>query len=175
MNKDNQTLVLCILDGWGHSNHPKGNAIALSKTPVFDYLSNKNYTTLRASGAEVGLPENQMGNSEVGHMSIGSGRIVMQDLERINLTIKNNEIFTLAPITSLIKKTKSKGGNLHIAGLLSDGGVHSHLSHISELINIFQKEKIKIYLHAFLDGRDTPPQSAQKYISNLLKEINNLR
>jgi 2,3-bisphosphoglycerate-independent phosphoglycerate mutase len=162
-------IVLCVLDGWGESSHAPHNAIAQARTPNWDYfIANYPHTTLDASASAVGLPAGQMGNSEVGHMTIGAGRIIYQDLPRIDQAIANGELATNTNLLQFIEKLKGKG-SCHLMGLLSPGGVHSHQNHLVELCRILESHGIKVYVHAFLDGRDTPPKSALGY----LKEFGN--
>lgn len=164
-----QPLILIILDGWGINPKVEGNAIALANTPVYDKLL-KEYpnTILDASGESVGLPAGQMGNSEVGHMNIGAGRVVYQDLTRIDKAIENGEFFKNPVILECMKKTVSASGRLHFLGLLSDGGVHSHIDHLLALISMAGEEGVQeVFIHAFLDGRDTPPDSGINYLRTL--------
>ncbi|WP_341820090.1 2,3-bisphosphoglycerate-independent phosphoglycerate mutase [Wolbachia endosymbiont (group A) of Andrena bucephala] len=166
-----KSVVLCILDGWGNGiENNKYNAISNANPPCWQYISS-NYPkcSLSACGADVGLPGGQIGNSEVGHMNIGSGRVVMQSLQRINQeigTIENN-----VNLQSFINDLKSKNGICHIMGLISDGGVHSHQKHISTLANKISQHGIKVVIHAFLDGRDTLPNSGKKCIQEFTKSI----
>lgn len=168
--------VLIILDGFGHSESEEFNAIAQANTPNWDYLR-KNYahSLINASENFVGLPKGQMGNSEVGHLSIGAGRTIFQDLERINQSINNGEFFSNALLKDDMLRLKREDKSLHIFGLLSDGGVHSHINHFEALLKLAHKEGLKkVYLHPFLDGRDTPPKSAMQFIcqiENLIKEL----
>lgn len=167
-----KSVVLCILDGWGNGINNQYNAIYNVNPPCWQYISS-HYPkcSLSACGSDVGLPEGQMGNSEVGHMNIGSGRVVMQSLQRINQeieTIQNN-----TNLKNFISDLKSKNGTCHIMGLISDGGVHSHQKHISTLANKISQQGIKVAIHAFLDGRDTPPNSAKKCIQEFQNETNN--
>ena len=163
--------MIMILDGFGENPSPYGNAILAADTPNLDALKAKYpHKTLEASGPAVGLPEGQMGNSEVGHMNIGAGRIVFQDLLKISNSIDDHSFETNEKILSTVKE----GETLHIMGLLSDGGVHSHISHLKAIIKTAKAQKVKnLYLHAFLDGRDVPPKSAIEYITdieNFMKE-----
>ena len=154
-------LALVILDGWGYRDDQRDNAIANAKTPVLDALIAKNSTLISASGMDVGLPDGQMGNSEVGHVNIGAGRIVYQELTRITKAIQDGDFFENAAMTSAIDKAIAQDKAVHIMGLLSAGGVHSHEDHIAAAIDMAAKRgATQIYLHAFLDGRDTPPRSA---------------
>jgi len=158
-------IILCILDGWGITKDKKYSAIAKAHTPIFDEISQTYpYCELEASGKYVGLPEGQMGNSEVGHMNIGAGKVVMQDLPRINDSVKNNTLKNCPALQNLISKLKQTKGVCHLLGLLSDGGVHSHLNHIITLAKIIADSGIKVCVHGFLDGRDTPQKSALDYI-----------
>ena len=158
-----QVNLLVILDGFGHREESEHNAIALAHTPEWDRLwSERPHTLISGSGEDVGLPAGQMGNSEVGHMNLGSGRVIYQDFTRINRAIDQGEFANNRAINGAFKKLDHTGGALHIMGLLSPGGVHSHQDQILELIRIAAARGIaNIYLHAFLDGRDTPPRSAQ--------------
>lgn len=162
-------VVLIILDGWGHNDNPKHNAIASANTPTWDELwQQRPHCLLSASGPDVGLPNGQMGNSEVGHMTMGAGRAIYQDLSRIDMAIKNNTFATNPVLNQAINKAISNNKAIHIVGLLSPGGVHSHARHIHALLELAaQHDAQRVYLHAFLDGRDTPPQSAKKFIEQL--------
>ena len=166
-------VVLTILDGFGLRQNEFGNAVKQANTPNFDYLwNNYPHSTLEASGTAVGLPEGQMGNSEVGHMNIGAGRIVYQPLELINSKIKNGSIFENKEILSLFEHVKKNNSKLHLFGLLSDGGVHSHIKQLFALIDFCRKENINnVYYHLFLDGRDTLPNSALTYLNDLNEKM----
>jgi len=158
-------IVLLILDGFGHSDNQEYNAIAKAKTPNLDSLF-KEYpnTLINASESYVGLPSGQMGNSEVGHLSIGAGRVIHQDIERINSNIKNKKFFSEPRLNENFQALKKNNKTLHIFGLLSDGGVHSHIKHFDAILSLAKNNGLKkVYIHAFLDGRDTPPKSAEKY------------
>ena len=152
-----------MLDGFGHRDATEHNAIFAAQTPNWDrFLATRPYTLISASGTDVGLPDGQMGNSEVGHMNIGAGRVVLQDLSRIDRAVKQGELQTNRALNGLFNKALNSGGALHVMGLLSPGGVHSHEEHIFELLRVAGRRGLKqIYLHAFLDGRDTPPKSAK--------------
>lgn len=166
-------VCLIILDGWGINPKKEGNAIALAKTPTMDRLA-KEYpsTTLGSSSEDVGLPQGQMGNSEVGHLNIGSGRIVYQEYTRINLAIKDGSFFKNPALLTAAGNVRKHRSRLHLMGLLSDGGVHSHNSHLYALLELAKREGIKeVYIHLFLDGRDVLPQSALGYLAQLEKEI----
>ena len=169
-------VVLAILDGFGLNEEEKGNAIKQARTPNFDYLWNKYpHSRLVASGEEVGLPFGQMGNSEVGHMNIGAGRIVYQPLELINSKIKNGTFYENSSIKDVFEHVKKNDSKLHIFGLLSDGGVHSHIKQLFALIDFCKTENIsKVYYHLFLDGRDTLPNSASTYLDLLNNKINEM-
>ena len=161
-----KSIVLLILDGFGHSDNLEYNAIFKANTPNWDSL-NKKYpnTLINASESYVGLPSGQMGNSEVGHINIGSGRVIHQDIERINLSIKNKKFFSESLLNKNFQSLKKNNNTLHIFGLLSDGGVHSHIEHFDAILKLAKENDLeKVYIHAFLDGRDTPPKSAEKYI-----------
>ena len=165
----NKKVILMILDGWGHSPDPKVSAIDNANTPFIDSLY-KNYPNaeLRTDGLHVGLPEGQMGNSEVGHMNLGAGRIVYQDLAKINLAVQNHTLKNEKPLLDAFNYAKSNGKNVHFLGLVSDGGVHSHTSHLRGLIEAAQENGVtNMFVHAFTDGRDVDPKSGKKYIQDL--------
>ena len=166
--KSNQTVMLIILDGWGFSSKTDCNAIALSKTPYLDTLF-QNYpnTLLKCSGKAVGLPEGVMGNSEVGHLNIGAGRVVLQDMLRIDSAIESGTFQTQPAFSNLFRDLKQKNGRLHLMGLLSDGAVHSHMNHLFALIQMAKFQNIPVRIHAIMDGRDTPPDSGQIYLKQL--------
>lgn len=164
--------VLCILDGWGWRADAQDNAIAAAKTPNYTrMLSDCPHALLATSGRSVGLPAGQMGNSEVGHMNIGSGRIVAQDLPRIDVAIEDGTLAGRPVLLELIAKVRAARGAVHIAGLLSPGGVHSHQSHISALVRALSDAKLPVFVHAILDGRDTPPKSAMGYVKDFEDSI----
>lgn len=162
-------LVLVILDGWGVSSRVEGNAIAQAKIPNFkSFLSDYPHCVLACSGEEVGLPEGQMGNSEVGHLNIGAGRVVYQELTRITRSIKDGSFYRNPVLLAAVNQAKIKNRSLHLIGLLSDGGVHSHLTHLYALLELAAREGLRnVYIHAFLDGRDVPPESAREYFNQL--------
>ena len=169
-------LTLIILDGFGYSPEKEGNAIALANTPFWDYLW-ETYPKglLIASGEAVGLPPGQMGNSEVGHMNIGAGRIVYQDIVRISKAIKDGNFFSNEVINEVFDTAKRKNSKVHLVGLLSDGGVHSHIEHLFALLELAKTKGVNnVCVHAILDGRDTPPKSAEKYILALQRKMNEL-
>ena len=165
-----------ILDGWGIAPASSSNAATLARTPNLDaYFANYPHTQLEASGLEVGLPEGQIGNSEVGHLNIGSGRIIYQSLTRISKSIADGDFFTNPVLVKVMDEVKASGKALHLLGLLSDGGVHSHITHIIALLEMAQKHGLtKVYVHAFLDGRDVPPQSALTYVEQLEAAIDKI-
>jgi 2,3-bisphosphoglycerate-independent phosphoglycerate mutase len=165
----NGPVVLMILDGWGYSEHQKHNAIAQAHTPQWDqWWQQCPHILLEASGLPVGLPDHQMGNSEVGHMHIGAGRIIQQDFTRINDAIKQGDFDHIATLNELTHSLKSSKKALHIMGLLSPGGVHSHEEHLFALLSFCDNKHVEhVYLHLFLDGRDTPPQSALHSLERL--------
>lgn len=162
-------LVLIILDGFGHSDSPDYNAIHAARTPVYDHLrATQPNGLISGSGMDVGLPDGQMGNSEVGHMNLGAGRVVYQDFTRVTKAIRDGEFFANPVIVDAVDKAVAAGKAVHFMGLLSDGGVHSHQDHLVAMAELAaQRGAEKIYLHAFLDGRDTPPKSAQPSIELL--------
>ena len=165
-------VVLCILDGWGENHNTAHNAIAAANTPTWDTLmANCPASSLDTSGLAVGLPEGQMGNSEVGHMNIGSGRVVMQNLPRIDQAISDGSLAQHPDLLALVQTLRQKGRTLHILGLLSPGGVHSHQNHIAALANIAASAGVNVEIHAFLDGRDTPPSSALEYLDSFQAAI----
>ena len=169
-------VLLIILDGFGYSQKSENNAIAQANTPNLDALKH-NYPNMLINASEhyVGLPDGQMGNSEVGHLNIGAGRIVYQDFERINLSISSGEFYQHARLSPALKALKQSGKALHIFGLLSDGGVHSHQDHIHAMLAMAAKHGLThVYVHAFLDGRDTPPVSAAPFVKALEDECNRL-
>ncbi len=161
-------IMLAILDGWGWREDRADNAVALAKTPHFDRLwASCPHALLRTSGLDVGLPPGQMGNSEVGHLNIGAGRVVMQDLPRIGAAIEDGSIANLPTLVGLIGKLKASGGTCHLMGLVSPGGVHSHQDHAAALARILTKAGVRTLVHAWLDGRDTPPRSGGDDIARL--------
>ena len=169
-------VILLILDGFGYSDVVTDNAVAQSNTPNLDALNRKfPHMLINASEHYVGLPDGQMGNSEVGHLNIGAGRIVFQDFERINNSIASGEFFKHAALVKALQNLKTNNKALHIFGLLSDGGVHSHIDHILSMLEMAAQQGLqRVYLHAFLDGRDTPPISAAPYIAALEDKIKTL-
>jgi len=161
-------LMLMILDGWGINPDPANNAVAQANTPNLNgYLRNFPHVQIHTSGMAVGLPDGQMGNSEVGHLNLGAGRIVYQDLTRITKSIQDGDFFSNPVLLECIAKVKASGGRLHLTGLLSDGGVHSHNTHLYALVELARQQGLhEVFIHCLLDGRDTPPQSAAGYLEN---------
>ncbi|MEE8352576.1 MAG: 2,3-bisphosphoglycerate-independent phosphoglycerate mutase [Rhodospirillales bacterium] len=168
-------VVLCILDGWGEREETANNAIALGQTPNWDRLVGAGpYARLDASGEEVGLPQGQFGNSEVGHMNLGAGRIVLQDLPRIDAAIQSGELAKKPELGDFIQKLKTVGGTCHLLGLLSPGGVHSHTDQILALAGMVAAKGVPVAVHAFLDGRDTPPQDGLQTMKEFLQQIKSI-
>ena len=164
-----QPVLLMILDGWGLAPASAENAAAVANTPNLDkYFAEYPHTTLQASGKFVGLPEGQIGNSEVGHLNIGAGRIIYQNLTRITKAIEDGDFFPNPVLCDVMAKTKANNSSLHLMGLVSDGGVHSHLTHLEALVHMAKEQGLKnIYIHAFLDGRDVGPKTAAGYLKQL--------
>ena len=164
-----QTTMLIILDGFGKNPEKQGNAVAAANKENIDKLMMSCPTAeLRASGEAVGLPEGQMGNSEVGHTNIGAGRIVYQELTRITKSIEDGDFFSIPELVDAVENCKNNGKNLHILGLLSDGGVHSHERHLYGLLELAKRRDLSnVYVHCFMDGRDTLPASGEGYIQKL--------
>lgn len=169
-------IVLAILDGYGLREEEHGNAVKLANNPVFNNLWNTYpHTQLTASGQLVGLPKGQMGNSEVGHMNIGAGRIVYQPLELINKSIEDKEFFQNEEIKNVMRHVKENASKLHLMGLVSDGGVHSHINHLLALLDMCKQEQVtNVYVHVFTDGRDVPPKSAYTYIKQIEDKLNEI-
>ena len=165
--------MLVVLDGWGYRREREGNAVALANVPTWDRLwSRTPHTLLDASGLAVGLPEGQMGNSEVGHLNLGAGRVVMQDLVRITESIRTGDFFRNRVLSEACAAAKKSGGTLHLMGLVGDGGVHAHQDHLVALVDLATREGVpRIAIHAELDGRDTMPTSALGYIQQLEQKI----
>ena len=166
-------VALIILDGWGLGPDYNADAIATANTPFFDkIMSEFPHNTLITFGEEVGLPDGQMGNSEVGHLNLGAGRVVYQELARINKAIREKELYTNSVLLKLIERVKSTRNTLHLIGLVSDGGVHSHINHLMGLCDIFHEFDLpKVSIHAFLDGRDCDPKSGAGFVKKLLQHI----
>ncbi len=168
-------VVLCILDGWGDRPDADDNAIALAETPTWDRFTGQ-YPMARliASAEDVGLPAGQMGNSEVGHMSLGSGRVVTQDLPRVDTAIADGTLAGSPVLEDLVKRLQASGGTCHLMGLLSPGGVHSHQDHMAALAGIVGGAGVPVCVHAFLDGRDTPPKSAGEFMARFLADVSHV-
>ena len=169
-------VLLAILDGYGLRDEEKGNAVKLANTKILDKIF-KSYphTTIEASGLAVGLPSGQMGNSEVGHTNIGAGRIVYQDLTQINVSIENKTFFQNQELVATINYAKNNNKKLHLMGLLSDGGVHSHIDHLFAILDLCNLMNFhNVYIHAILDGRDTSPTSGINYLQKLEKKLKSL-
>lgn len=183
-NRPNETMtthmpprptVLCILDGWGERQETENNAIALAATPTWDRLSAQCPTTrLDASADKVGLPAGQMGNSEVGHMNLGAGRVVMQNLPKIDKAVADNALGDTQAMKDLAAALQKSGGTCHMMGLLSPGGVHSSQDHMVALAKTLAQQGVRVAVHAFLDGRDTPPSSAKEYVEKFESDISEL-
>jgi 2,3-bisphosphoglycerate-independent phosphoglycerate mutase len=169
-------IMLIILDGWGINPEKAGNAVALARTPVMDgLLSSCPSTLLGAAGEAVGLPEGQMGNSEVGHLNLGAGRIVYQELTRITEAIKDGSFFQNSAMLSAIDEITKRDAALHLMGLLSDGGVHSHIEHLYAILDLAKRHNLKkVFVHAFLDGRDVGPRTALRYIKALEERLDQI-
>ncbi|WP_419787757.1 2,3-bisphosphoglycerate-independent phosphoglycerate mutase [Pseudodesulfovibrio sp.] len=175
MAEPKKTLLL-ILDGWGIAPDGPGNCVKNAPTPHLDLLMESYpHTQLACSGRAVGLPDGFMGNSEVGHMNIGGGRVIYQDMTRIDMAIESGSLADNQTLNELIKKTKAGSGRLHLMGLVSDGGVHSHQRHLDALLEMAAKAEVpEVYVHVFLDGRDTPPASGRGYVEALMATMDRL-
>ena len=166
---DKKRAILVILDGWGKAKDPSRSAIDQAKTPFIDHLyENYPHSELITYGTDVGLPEGQMGNSEVGHLNLGAGRIVYQDLQKINKAISDDQLASNEILLKAIDYCQKNNKSIHLMGLVSDGGVHSHIAHLKALIKIFSDNDVSVNIHAFLDGRDTSPHNGIKYIQDLI-------
>src|SRR5271169_417582 len=174
MTKRPKPIVLTVLDGWGYRAETKGNAIALARKPNYDRLLAEFPNTLvHTSGPFVGLPEGQMGNSEVGHMNMGAGRIVHMDITRIDLLISNKRLQSVPLFQQAMERGRTR--QLHFVGLLSDGGVHSHIQHLFALLEMAKQEKVEnVFVHCSMDGRDTPPNSGRDFVRQLQKKMREL-
>jgi 2,3-bisphosphoglycerate-independent phosphoglycerate mutase len=172
--KKPKPIVLTVLDGWGYRAETKGNAIALARKPTYDELLKRFPNTLiQASGPYVGLPEGQMGNSEVGHLNIGAGRIVHMDITRIDSMIASKQFFSVPLFQQAMERGRQH--RLHLVGLLSDGGVHSHINHLFALLELAKQQKVeRVFVHCFMDGRDTPPHSGREFVQRLQKKMREL-
>src|SRR3984957_2392287 len=172
MAKRPKPIVLTVLDGWGYRAESQGNAIALARKPTYDSLI-KNFpnTVIHTSGPYVGLPEGQMGNSEVGHLNMGAGRVVHMDMTRIDRMIVTGEFYQNPVLLAAFDHAR-KGHRLHLMGLCSDGGVHSQLEHLYALLKMAKQQGVEhVFIHCFMDGRDTPPQSGIGYIREIQKRL----
>lgn len=168
----NKKVILIILDGWGMTQNPEISALAKAATPYIDGLMNKYpHATLKTSGLDVGLPDGQMGNSEVGHMNLGAGRIVYQDFVRINKAIEDGNLAKEKSLIDAFSYAEKNDKKVHFLGLVSDGGVHSHTKHLNALVQIAEKYKTKNYIHAFMDGRDVDPHSGKGFIQELEQNL----
>ncbi|MDX5585293.1 MAG: 2,3-bisphosphoglycerate-independent phosphoglycerate mutase [Aureibaculum sp.] len=169
----NKKVILVILDGWGITQEPEVSAIAKANTPFIDSLYQKYpNASLRTDGLHVGLPEGQMGNSEVGHMNLGAGRVVYQDLVKINRAVSNNTIADESVLKDALQYAKENNKNIHFLGLVSDGGVHSHINHVKGLVKAADDAGLRSYVHAFTDGRDVDPKSGKGFITDLETFLN---
>jgi 2,3-bisphosphoglycerate-independent phosphoglycerate mutase len=165
-------VALIIMDGWGLRTMETGNAVILATTPNYDRMNaTLERSVLDASGLAVGLPEGQMGNSEVGHLNLGAGRIVYQDLTRINLAISDRSFFANPVLVDAVQKAKRTGKKLHLIGLFSDGGVHSHIDHLFALLALAGEYSVEPVIHLITDGRDTPPESGATFVAQLEKQL----
>jgi 2,3-bisphosphoglycerate-independent phosphoglycerate mutase len=171
MSKRPKPVVLTVLDGWGYSPETRGNAIALARKPNYDQLMKSFPNTLiGTSGPSVGLPEGQMGNSEVGHLNIGAGRIIQMDITRIEMLIASGEFFRQPLLLEAMQHGRER--QLHLLGLLSDGGVHSHIEHLYALLRMARENRVqRVFVHAFMDGRDTPPHSGMEFVQQLERKM----
>src|SRR6202166_753789 len=174
MGKRPKPIVLTVLDGWGFRAETKGNAIALARKPNYDrLLAEYPNTLIHTSGLPVGLPEGQMGNSEVGHLNIGAGRVVLMDITRIDKALSTGALFQNELLLAAMKRGRER--QLHLLGLLSDGGVHSHIDHLFALLRMAQQNKVeRVFVHCFLDGRDTPPHSGIEFLRRLQQKLREL-
>src|SRR5512141_54778 len=166
-------LVLIILDGWGYAPASPSNAISLARKPTYDkFLAEYPNTLVHTSGRFVGLPTGQMGNSEVGHLNMGAGRVVYMDITKIDLAIENGSFFQNQTLINAMKKACTDGRQLHFFGLLSDGGVHSHQEHLYALLRMAKEHGVeRVFVHPFMDGRDTPPQGGAAYVEKLQQKM----
>ncbi|HEV8168316.1 MAG TPA: 2,3-bisphosphoglycerate-independent phosphoglycerate mutase, partial [Pyrinomonadaceae bacterium] len=176
MTKQRGPVALIIIDGWGYSASREGNAIALATTPFYDELCEKYpQTLLEAHGSRVGLPAGVMGNSEVGHLNIGSGRVIRMDVSLVDHEIETGEFFHNKVLVEAVDGAKTRGKALHLMGLISDGQVHSSLTHLYALLKIAKDHGLEqVYIHCFLDGRDTPPSSGTQYVAGLQRKLDEI-
>jgi 2,3-bisphosphoglycerate-independent phosphoglycerate mutase len=170
-------VILVILDGWGESSESAGNAIKCAKIPNMDmFTSYYPNTVLQASGVSVGLPWGTMGNSEVGHLTIGAGKVLYQNLPRVTLSIQNGTFFENQVLLDTIKHAQDNNSSIHVMGLLSDGAVHSHMNHLYAILELLKNKEFpadKVFIHAFTDGRDVDPESGKKIVADLINNIKN--
>ena len=171
-----KTNVLCILDGFGHNPSDYGNAVAAAKKPNIDKLMKEYpYTYIGASGMDVGLPDGQMGNSEVGHTNMGAGRVVYQELTRITKSIEDGDFYQNDALVTAIQQSIDNGTSLHLMGLMSDGGVHSHNTHIWAIVRLAKMlGQDRVYLHCIMDGRDVPPTSGKDFVAEAIEKMNEI-
>ena len=171
-----KTVLLCIMDGFGKNPSDYGNAIAAANKPNLDRLMSENpMTYIGASGMDVGLPDGQMGNSEVGHTNIGAGRVVYQELTRITKSIHDGDFFKNEALVGAMENCKKNGSALHLMGLMSDGGVHSHNTHMYAIVELAKRMGLeKVFVHCFLDGRDVPPASGADYVAETIEKLNEI-
>ena len=171
--RERRPVLLIVIDGWGVNPRKEGNAIARASTPNMDTLAQRYpSTTISISGLDVGLPDGQMGNSEVGHMHLGAGRVIYQDLTLIHRAIDDGSFFSNPVFLDALSRCKQASGRLHLMGLLGDGGVHSHQRHLEALIELGHKQNVgTIFIHAFLDGRDTPPTSGERFLLEFCEKL----
>src|SRR5216117_4281994 len=165
-------VVLIVLDGWGFRPGQEGNAIELGRTPTWHRLwANAPRTLLNASGLAVGLPEGQICNSEVGHLNLGAGRVVPQDIVRISQSIDSGQFFRIPALVKLVEDTRRRDGTLHVMGLIGTGGVHALDTHLLAAIELARRHELPVAIHAWLDGRDTPPKSGLAFMEQLLQTV----
>ena len=170
--QNRRPVMLVIMDGWGWREDPADNAVRQARTPAFDHLwASCPHALLHTSGKDVGLPPGQMGNSEVGHLNIGAGRVVMQDLPRISEAIASGDIGCAPALINLTERLRQSGGTCHLMGLVSPGGVHSHQDHAAALAKLLAKADVPMVVHAFTDGRDTPPRMAERCLADLSETL----
>src|SRR5688572_25962907 len=169
MTKKKGPIALIVIDGWGYSASREGNAIALAETPFYDELSEKYPSTLlEAHGTRVGLPAGVMGNSEAGHLNIGSGRVIRMDVSLVDHEIETGAFFRNEVVTHTMDRARDNGKSLHLMGLISDGQVHSSITHLYALLKMAKDKGVeRVFVHAFLDGRDTPPASGAQYVATV--------
>ncbi|MGN0523192.1 MAG: 2,3-bisphosphoglycerate-independent phosphoglycerate mutase, partial [Eubacterium sp.] len=171
-----KTNVLCIMDGFGHNPSDYGNAVAAAKKPNLDMLMEKYpYTYIGASGLNVGLPDGQMGNSEVGHTNMGAGRVVYQELTRITKSIEDGDFFENEALRAAVQNAIDNNSSLHLMGLMSNGGVHSHNTHIWAIVELAKRMGLdRVYLHCIMDGRDVPPTSGKDFVAEAIEKMNEI-